>query len=151
MCPVEIFLVTSIRREAGPVNGRMVKSYADFAASLRDLSGVNRLNFYRCLDKTTRVLVRQKPVKKTLEKAVDKATEISDPIDNVAQWMENIGQVFVTAPRSYMVPAEETTGQMVMIPGIGGVEAMGGIPANFPHQRGPYKFTELQEARNGMK
>ncbi|OWZ06337.1 hypothetical protein PHMEG_00021419 [Phytophthora megakarya] len=119
------------------------ESYADFAASLRDLSGVNRLNFYRCLDKTTRVLVRQKHVPKTLEKAADKATEISNPIDNVALGMENIGQVFVTAPGSYMVPAEETTGHMVMIPGIGGVEATGGIPANFPHPRGLYKFTEL--------
>ncbi|OWY96444.1 hypothetical protein PHMEG_00033286, partial [Phytophthora megakarya] len=135
------------------------ETYADFAASLRDLCGINRVServllaqFYRSLDKTTRMLVKQKPIPRTLEQAVDKATEISDPIDNVAQGMENIGQAFVTAPGTYMVPAEGTTGQMMMIPGVGGIEATEGKPANFPHPKGAYnKFTGLWEAPNGMK
>ncbi|EGZ17428.1 hypothetical protein PHYSODRAFT_331403 [Phytophthora sojae] len=53
---------------------------------------------------------------------VDKATEINDPIDNVAQGMENIGQAFVTAPDTYVVPANGTTGHMALIPGVGSTD-----------------------------
>ncbi|KAE9038086.1 hypothetical protein PR001_g8116 [Phytophthora rubi] len=81
------------------------ETYADFAAALRDLCGNNKIRervllaqFCRSLDRTTRLLIKQRPKPETLEEAVDKATEINDPIDNVAQGMENIGQAFVTAP-----------------------------------------------------
>ncbi|OWZ12235.1 hypothetical protein PHMEG_00014631, partial [Phytophthora megakarya] len=85
------------------------ETYADFAAILRDLCGIN-----------TR--------------------------------MENIGQSFVTAPGTYVVPAEGTRGQMMMIPGVRGIEATEGKPANFPHPKGAYnKFTGLWETPNGMK
>ncbi|GMF48286.1 unnamed protein product [Phytophthora fragariaefolia] len=102
------------------------ETYADFAAGLRDVVGRNNVServllaqFYRCLDKTTRKLVRQEPRPKTLEEAVDKATEIDDPIDNVAQGMMNIGLPWATAPRPYLIPMVGTTGQT--IPGIGGM------------------------------
>ncbi|GMF42572.1 unnamed protein product [Phytophthora fragariaefolia] len=101
------------------------ETYTDFAAALRDLCGSNRIKervllaqFYRSLDRTTRLLVKQRPKPTTLEEAVEKATEINDPIDNVAQGMENIGQAFVTAPDSYIVPASGTTGHMALIPGV---------------------------------
>lgn len=66
------------------------ETYADFAAGLRDAVGRNKVServlaqFYRGLDKTTLKLVRQalKPIK--LEIAVQKATKIDDPTDNVA-------------------------------------------------------------------
>ncbi|ETM99549.1 hypothetical protein PPTG_24406 [Phytophthora nicotianae INRA-310] len=81
--------------------------------------------FYRSLDKTTRQLVKQPPKPRTLEEAVDKATEIDDPIDNVAQGMHNIGQAWATAPNPYLVPMDGTTGQVLVIPGVGsGVGAM---------------------------
>ncbi|GMF33950.1 unnamed protein product [Phytophthora fragariaefolia] len=61
------------------------ETYADFAAALRDLFGNNRIKervllapFYRSLDRTTRLLVKQRPRPTTLEEAVDKATEIND-------------------------------------------------------------------------
>ncbi|POM67389.1 Hypothetical protein PHPALM_16625, partial [Phytophthora palmivora] len=108
------------------------ETYADFAAGLRDAAGRNKVKerillaqFYRNLDKTTRQLVRQRPKPKTLEEAVDKATEIDDPIDNVAQGMQNIGQAWATAPNPYMIPMDGTTGQVMVIPGVGGT----GVPA----------------------
>jgi hypothetical protein len=68
------------------------ETFADFAARLWDLTGQNHVSertllsqFYRNLVKTTRMLVKQDPVPTTLEQAVDKATSIDDPIDNVAQ------------------------------------------------------------------
>jgi hypothetical protein len=68
------------------------ETHADFAAGLRDTVGRNKVSdrvllaqFYRCLDKTTKKLVKQHPAPRTLEDAVDKATEIDDPMDNVAQ------------------------------------------------------------------
>ncbi|GMF46600.1 unnamed protein product [Phytophthora fragariaefolia] len=74
------------------------ETHADFAASLRDVVGRNKVServllaqFYRCLDETTKKLVKQHPKPRTLEEAVDKATEIDDPMDNVAQGMINIG------------------------------------------------------------
>ncbi|GMF27866.1 unnamed protein product [Phytophthora lilii] len=81
------------------------ETYADFAAGLRDLTGQNHIServllaqFYRSLDKTTRQLVKQRPKPRTLKEAVDKATEIDDPIDNVAQGMKNIGQAGLPRP-----------------------------------------------------
>ncbi|GMF56166.1 unnamed protein product [Phytophthora fragariaefolia] len=66
------------------------ETYANFAADLRVVVGRNNVSkqvlltqFYRCLDKTTRKLVRQELMPKTLEEAVNKGTEIDDPIDNV--------------------------------------------------------------------
>ncbi|GMF33079.1 unnamed protein product [Phytophthora lilii] len=101
------------------------ETYADFAAGLRDLTGQNHIServllaqFYRSLDKTARQLVKQRPKPRTLEEAVDKATEIDDPIDNVAQGMQNIGQAWATAPNPYLVPMDGTTGQVMMIPGV---------------------------------
>ncbi|OWZ18949.1 hypothetical protein PHMEG_0006880 [Phytophthora megakarya] len=93
------------------------ETYADYAASLRDLCGTNRVServllaqFYHSIDKTTRQPVRQEPRPITLEEAVDKATEIDDP-DNVAQGMENIGQVFITSPGSYLVQLKAPRGK----------------------------------------
>ncbi|KAE9338661.1 hypothetical protein PR003_g11396 [Phytophthora rubi] len=75
-----------------------VETYADFAAALRDLCGNNRIRervllaqFYRSLDRTTRLLVKQRPKPETLEEAVDKATEINDPIDNLACFTNSRG------------------------------------------------------------
>ncbi|OWZ03914.1 LOW QUALITY PROTEIN: hypothetical protein PHMEG_00024277 [Phytophthora megakarya] len=66
--------------------------HADFAAGLRDVLGRNKVSdrvlfaqFYRNLDKTTKKLVIQKLKPRMLEEAVEKATEIDDPMDNVAQ------------------------------------------------------------------
>lgn len=106
------------------------ETYADFAAGLRDLTGQNRIServllaqFYRNLDKTTRQLVRLHPKPKRLEDAVDKATKIDDPMGNVAQGMQNIGQPWATAPNSYFIPMEGTTGQLMIAPGVGGARA----------------------------
>ncbi|ETM30633.1 hypothetical protein L914_21691, partial [Phytophthora nicotianae] len=72
------------------------ESYADFAAGLREVIGRNRVServllaqFYRCLDKTTKQLVKQDPRPTTLEAAVKKANEVDDPMENVAQGMMN--------------------------------------------------------------
>ncbi|ETL48876.1 hypothetical protein L916_01559 [Phytophthora nicotianae] len=62
-------------------------------------------NFLRSLDKTTRQLVKQRPKPKTLEEAVDKATEIDDSMDNVAQGMQNTRQSFPTAQTSHVSQA----------------------------------------------
>ncbi|OWZ10378.1 hypothetical protein PHMEG_00016780 [Phytophthora megakarya] len=135
------------------------ETYADFAAALRDLCGNNRIKervlleqFYRSIDRTTRALVKQhRPKIRTLEEAVEKATEISDPIYNVAQGMENIGQAFVTAPDPYVVSVSGTTGHMAMIPGVGSaVIAEEEKLALFTNPRGVYnKFTGLYEAPRG--
>ncbi|OWY90864.1 hypothetical protein PHMEG_00040813, partial [Phytophthora megakarya] len=135
------------------------ETYADYAAALRDLCGNNRIKervlleqFYRSIDRTTRALVRQyRPKIKTLEAAVEKATEISDPIDNVARGMENIGQAFVTAPNSYTVPANGTTGQMAIIPGVtSAVLDEEEQLALFTNPRGVYnKYTGLSEGPRG--
>ncbi|KAG6956163.1 hypothetical protein JG688_00011540 [Phytophthora aleatoria] len=103
------------------------ETYADFAAGLRDVIGQNHVRervllsqFYQCLDKTTRMLVKQQdPPPATLEEAVDKATEVSDPIDNVAQGMQNIGQPWATALNQYMVSMEGTVGNVTVMPGVG--------------------------------
>ncbi|ETK83302.1 hypothetical protein L915_11455 [Phytophthora nicotianae] len=103
------------------------ETYADFAAGLRDVVGRNKVServllaqFYRCLDKTTRKLVTQDPEPKTLEEAVDNASEIDYPMDNAARGMMNIGQPWATAPSPHLVPMTGTSGQTVVIPGIGG-------------------------------
>ncbi|KAE8979379.1 hypothetical protein PR001_g24570 [Phytophthora rubi] len=102
------------------------ETFADFAAGLRDLTGQNHVSertllaqFYRNLDKTTRMLVKQDPVPTTLEQAVDKATAIDDPIDNVAQGMLNIGQAWATAPNAFTVPMSGTMGSVAIVPGVG--------------------------------
>ncbi|OWZ04037.1 hypothetical protein PHMEG_00024138 [Phytophthora megakarya] len=102
------------------------ETYADFAAGLRQAAGRNHVServflaqFYRCLDKTTRKLVLQRQKPKTLEKAVEKATKIDDPYENVAQGMVNIGQQWTTAPTSYLIPVAGSMGQTAVIPGIG--------------------------------
>ncbi|OWY96994.1 hypothetical protein PHMEG_00032588 [Phytophthora megakarya] len=101
------------------------ETHADFAAGLRDVVGRNRVServvfaqFFRNLDKTTKKLVRQHPTPRTLEEVVEKATEIDDPMDNVAQGMLNIGQQWATAPSRYFVPMDGTTGQTSVIPGV---------------------------------
>ncbi|GMF20629.1 unnamed protein product [Phytophthora fragariaefolia] len=83
---------------------------------------------------TTRKLVKQASKPTILKKWVDKATEIDDPMDSVAQGMLNIGQAWATAPSRYIVPIDGTRGQTNVIPRIpsgtgiaavlaGGVEA----------------------------
>ncbi|OWZ11769.1 hypothetical protein PHMEG_00015162 [Phytophthora megakarya] len=136
-------------------------TYADYATALRALCGNNRLKehvlyepFYRNINRTTRALVKQhRPKIRILEEAVEKATEISDPIYNVSQAMENIGQAFVTAPESYMVAVNGTTGQMAMIPGIAGaVLSEEEKIALLTNPRGVYnKFTSLYEEPKGRK
>lgn len=42
-------------------------------------------------------------------------------MDNVAQGMMNIGQAWATAPSPYLIPMTGTTGQTMVIPGIGGL------------------------------
>ncbi|GMF28778.1 unnamed protein product [Phytophthora fragariaefolia] len=131
------------------------ETYADFPAALRDLCGNNRIKarmlqsqFYRSLDRTTRLLVMQKPRPSTLEEAVDKATEINDLFDNVEQGMENIGQAFVTAPDAYVVPASGTTGHMAIIPGVGSTDVAEDEKLTlFTNSRGVYNnYTGLWEA-----
>ncbi|ETL24821.1 hypothetical protein L916_21238 [Phytophthora nicotianae] len=102
------------------------ESYADFAAGLREVIGRNRVServllaqFYRCLDKTTKQLVKQDPRPTTLEAAVKKANEVDDPMENVAQGMMNVGLPWATAPSPYVIPMAGTTGQTMIIPGIG--------------------------------
>ncbi|KAE9309993.1 hypothetical protein PR003_g20374 [Phytophthora rubi] len=112
------------------------ETFADSTVELCDLTGLNRVcervllaQFYQSLEKTTRQLVKQKPKPRPLEEAVDKATEINDPIDNVAQSMHNIGQAWATAPNPYLIPINGTTGQTKMIPGadssMGGTDEAG--------------------------
>ncbi|KAE9040914.1 hypothetical protein PR001_g6862 [Phytophthora rubi] len=56
----------------------------------------------------------------TLGEAVDYAMTIDDTNSNVARGMQNIGQPWATAPNLCLVPVNGTTGQTVVIPGIGG-------------------------------
>ncbi|GMF23303.1 unnamed protein product [Phytophthora fragariaefolia] len=83
------------------------ETYADYAAALRDLG------------------VRQPPEPKMLDEAVDKATDIDDPVGNVARGMMNIGQPWATAPSRYLIPMDGTVGPTSVIPGISGT----GLPA----------------------
>ncbi|KAG2867086.1 hypothetical protein PC113_g2276 [Phytophthora cactorum] len=82
---------------------RMVpgETYADFAA-LRDEVGHNK-----------------RPKLKILEETVNKANDIDDATDNVAQGMLNIDPPWATAPCPYLVPVDGTTGHTLVIPGIG--------------------------------
>ncbi|KAE9065566.1 hypothetical protein PF006_g30441 [Phytophthora fragariae] len=116
------------------------ETYADFAAGLRDAVGRNRIServllaqFYRCLDKTTKKLVKQAPKPATLEEAVDKATDIDDPMDNVAQGMMNIGLPWATVPNPYLIPMTGTTGQTMVVPGIGGTGLPTAITGSTTH------------------
>jgi hypothetical protein len=111
------------------VNQRIMmpgETYADFAAGLRDATGRNRVEervllaqFYRCLSLTVRQLVRQREPQ-ALEEAVDHATEIDDTNANVAHGMQNIGQPWATGPSQGLISMAGTTGQTLVIPGIGG-------------------------------
>ncbi|GMF51160.1 unnamed protein product [Phytophthora fragariaefolia] len=101
------------------------ETYADFAVGLRSCVGRNKVKervllaqFYRCLEKTTRKLVKQRPRPRTLEEAVDKATDIDDPTENVAQGMINIGEAWATAPSRHVVPMKGTMGPTSIIPGL---------------------------------
>ncbi|KAG6611610.1 uncharacterized protein IUM83_13766 [Phytophthora cinnamomi] len=55
-----------------------------------------------------------------MEEAVDRPTEIDDPMDNVAQGMINICQAGATAPRRYVIQMSGTIGDTNVIPGISG-------------------------------
>ncbi|KAG3234341.1 hypothetical protein PI124_g20603 [Phytophthora idaei] len=141
------------------------ETFAGFAAGLRDIAGPNHVSeqtllgqFYRNLDKTTRMLVKQEPVPTTLEQAVDKATAIDDPIDNVARGMVTIGQPWATAPNAYTVPMDGTMGRVAIIPGVGpagdALAAQTGTEstevAYFTNPRGVYnKFTETWDVPDG--
>ncbi|OWZ08380.1 hypothetical protein PHMEG_00019095 [Phytophthora megakarya] len=103
------------------------ETHADFAAGLRDVVGRDNVServllaqFYRNLDKTTKKLVKLKPKPRMLEEAVEKATEIDDPMDNIAHGMMNIGQSWATAPSRYFIPMDGTTGKTSVIPGVSG-------------------------------
>ncbi|KAE9303041.1 hypothetical protein PF008_g22327 [Phytophthora fragariae] len=130
------------------------ETYADFAAGLRDVVGRNRVKervllaqFLRFLDKTTKKLVQQRPKPKTLEEAVDKATEIDDPMDNVAQGMANIGQPWAVAPSHQLMMMTGMTGPMSVIHGISGT----GLPtemANAFEASGVALFTNPQGVWN---
>ncbi|OWY96635.1 hypothetical protein PHMEG_00033051, partial [Phytophthora megakarya] len=131
------------------------ETYADFAAGLREMTGQNHVServllaqFYRSLDKTTRQLVRFPPKPRTLEDAVDKATEINDPKDNVARGMQNIGQAWATAPNPYMVPMDGTTGQMMVIPGIGATRTRDLVGATTAEEIDMAHFSNPQGAYN---
>ncbi|KAG2796151.1 hypothetical protein PC114_g24477 [Phytophthora cactorum] len=94
--------------------------HADFSSILRDVVGRNRVServlleqFYRCLDKTTKKLIQPDPKPRALEEAVDKATEIDDPMDNVVLGLVNIGQPWV-------IPMDGTAGQTNVLSGISG-------------------------------
>ncbi|KAE9312181.1 hypothetical protein PF001_g9367 [Phytophthora fragariae] len=83
------------------------ETHADYAAALREVVGRNKVDdtillaqFYRCLDKTTRLLVRDKKRPKTLEEAAELAAKSDDSQDNVAQGMQHIGQPWPTAPKT---------------------------------------------------
>ncbi|KAE8876775.1 hypothetical protein PF010_g28349 [Phytophthora fragariae] len=108
------------------------ETYAEYAAALREVVGRNRVKertilaqFYRNLDKTKRQLVKQSSTPRTLEEAVDKASETDDQMDNVAKGMENIGQSRATAPSPFLVPMAGTTGQTMVIPGVGNPDLAG--------------------------
>ncbi|KAE8983737.1 hypothetical protein PR002_g23164 [Phytophthora rubi] len=62
--------------------------------------------------------------------------------------MENIGQAFVTAPDTYVVPANGTTGHMALIPGVSSTNvAEEEKLACFTNSRGVYnKYLGLWEA-----
>lgn len=103
------------------------ETYEDFAAGLRDVVGRNRVvewvllaPFLRYLDNTPKKLVQQRPKPKTLEESVDKATEIDDHMDNVAQGMAKNGQSWAVAPSHRLMTMTDTTGLMCVIPGISG-------------------------------
>ncbi|KAE8965286.1 hypothetical protein PR001_g28779 [Phytophthora rubi] len=104
------------------------ETYADFAAGLRDVVGRNHA-----------------PKPKTLEEAVDKATEINNPMDNVAQGMLNVGLPWATAPRPYLIPMTGTMGQTMVIPGIGGP----GLPTDMTSTTGVQG--DVSEAWNDME
>ncbi|KAK1928917.1 hypothetical protein P3T76_015557 [Phytophthora citrophthora] len=101
------------------------ETFADFAAGLRDDRGETKMServllaqFIRNLPKTTRQLIREsKP--KTLDKAVDKATEVDDPFDNVAQGIKNIGQEWITAQMTYPIAVGAASGHAMVVPGVG--------------------------------
>ncbi|OWZ06565.1 LOW QUALITY PROTEIN: hypothetical protein PHMEG_00021160 [Phytophthora megakarya] len=104
------------------------ESYNDFAEGLRKAADRNRVServflaqYYRNLDRTTRQLVRMKPTPKTLEEAVAKTNKIDDPSDNITQGISNVGQTIQTAPQAQLATVAGTTGQTVVIPGIGGI------------------------------
>ncbi|OWY98071.1 hypothetical protein PHMEG_00031256, partial [Phytophthora megakarya] len=118
------------------------ETFADFTAGLQELVGPNK--------KSTKQLVRMEPEPKTLEDAVERATKVDDPNDNVARGMQNIGQAWATASAPYMIPISGTTGQMMVIPGVGAVgagDAAEGIDgtavtstmAYFAHPKGDFK------------
>ncbi|KAE9179402.1 hypothetical protein PF005_g18667 [Phytophthora fragariae] len=81
--------------------------------------------FYRNLDKTTRQLVKQSPTPRAVEEAVDKASDTDDQMDNVVKGMENISQSWATAPNPFPVPMAVTTGQTMVIPGVGNPDLAG--------------------------
>lgn len=116
------------------------ETYADYAAVLREVVGKNRVServllaqFYRCLDKTARKLVQQKPNPKPLEKAVAKATKIDDPMENVALGMTNIGLAWATAPSPYLIPMAGTMGQTMVIPCVGSAGLSSGMASMEGH------------------
>ncbi|OWY96698.1 hypothetical protein PHMEG_00032970 [Phytophthora megakarya] len=119
------------------------ESYADFAADLREVVGRHRVServvlaqFYRCLDKMTKQLVKQDPRPTTLEAAVRKANDVDDPMENVALGMMNVGLPWATALSPYVIPMAGTTGQTMIIPGIGNT----GLPAGM-HYHGSENTT----------
>ncbi|OWY99283.1 hypothetical protein PHMEG_00029740 [Phytophthora megakarya] len=74
--------------------------YADFAAVLQEAADRNEVServflaqFYRCIDRTLRQLVKQPPRPVTLEEALEKAIEIDDPMDYAVPTMLGVNQL----------------------------------------------------------
>ncbi|KAK1930172.1 hypothetical protein P3T76_014405 [Phytophthora citrophthora] len=98
--------------------------YADFAAGLREAADRNEVServflaqFYRCIDRTLRQLVKQPPRPVTLEEAVEKAIEIDDPMDYAVPTMLGVNQPAHPDPAVSTIATEEK--RMVIIPGVG--------------------------------
>ncbi|KAE9012381.1 hypothetical protein PF007_g17023 [Phytophthora fragariae] len=103
------------------------------------------------------------PPSVTLEEAVYRATDVSDPIDNVARGMQNIGQPWATSLNPYTILMEGTTGSVSVMPGVGsgmgsavhGADAVTGgtegeIMAHFANPQGVYNnFTGTWDVPDG--
>ncbi|GMF40547.1 unnamed protein product [Phytophthora fragariaefolia] len=116
------------------------KTFAEFAAGLRDLTGQNHVSersllaqFYRKLDKKTRMLVEQDPVPTTLGQAVDKATASTIPSTT---WPRVCKRV--------MVPTGKTNGGTVLPHEKRGMVLTGGAEAKSGNlYTGPTKGLEF--------
>jgi hypothetical protein len=104
------------------------ESHADFAAGLRDAADRNDVQervllsqFYRGLDKTTRLLVKQNPEPEKLEEAVERAMDIDDPMDELLPRQPGAGQVPLAAWTAGATSVGNTGERVISIPGVGSI------------------------------